>query len=94
MARLPTKTITALLLTVLLGACSTTVPVARKFPDVPESLTKECGPLQTVGKPEVKLSELLTTVTNNYEKYHECSAKLDAWREWYNEQKRVFDTVK
>lgn len=94
MARLPTKTITVLLLTTMLGACSTTVPVARKFPSIPESLNQECGPLQTIGKPEVKLSELMTTVTINYGKYHECSAKLDAWREWYIEQKRIFDNVK
>jgi hypothetical protein len=94
MARFPTKTIVILALTTMLGACSTTVPVARKFPDIPESLNQECGSLQTVGKTEVKLSELLTTVTANYGKYHECSAKLEAWREWYNEQKRVFDSVK
>jgi|APGre2960657423_1045063.scaffolds.fasta_scaffold21683_3 hypothetical protein len=78
----------------MLGACSTTTPVSRHFPEVPAEISKECGPLTIIGKPEVKLSELLTIVNSNYSKYHECSAKLDAWNEWYIEQKKAFDLVK
>jgi len=95
MARFLTKIITVLGLATMLGACSAiSVPVTSNFPSIPESLNKDCGPLQIIGKPEVKLSELVTTVTINYEKYHECSAKLEAWREWYNEQKRIFNNIK
>jgi hypothetical protein len=41
-----------------------------------------------------KLSEVLTTVTQNYGQYHECRIKADAWIEWYDAQKKIFDEVK
>jgi len=93
MARLPTKIIISALVGIVLAGCSTTVPVKRTFPDVPDALLKECGPLSTISKPEVKLSELMDTVTKNYGKYHECAAVTEAWQEWYNEQKKLFDEV-
>jgi len=93
MARLSTKII-VLALGVVLAGCSTTVPVKRTFPAVPEALLKECGALNTISRPEVKLSELIETVTKNYGKYHECAAVNSAWQEWYNEQKKVFDEIK
>jgi hypothetical protein len=94
MARLPTKIITLALVGIVLTGCSTTVPIKRTFPEVPGALLKECGPLNTINKPEVKLSELIETVSKNYGKYHECAAVVDAWQEWYSEQKKVFDELK
>jgi hypothetical protein len=78
----------------LLTACSTTVPVARKFPDVPPELLETCAELTKVKKEETKLSQILVVVTENYSKYHECKIKNDAWIEWYTEQKKIFDSVK
>lgn len=94
MARSLTKIITLSLLSLVLAGCSTTVPVKRNFPAVPEALLKECGALGTINKPEVKLSELMDTVAKNYGKYHECAAVNEAWQDWYKEQKKVFDEVK
>ena len=94
MARLYSKIILLSLLSVMLVGCSTTVPVKRTFPDVPAALLKECGALNTINKPEVKLSELIDTVAKNYGKYHECAAVNEAWQEWYLEQKKVFDELK
>lgn len=94
MARLYSKIIVVSLLGIVLTGCSTTVPVKRTFPEVPEILLKECGELNTINKPEVKLSELMDTVSKNYSKFHGCAAVVDAWQEWYKEQKKVFDEVK
>lgn len=94
MARIHTKIILLSLLSLALVGCSTTVPVERTFPAVPEALLKECGQLNTINKPEVKLSELMDTVTKNYGKYHECAAVNEAWQEWYQEQKKVFNELK
>lgn len=77
----------------VLSACSTTVPVARKFPDVPPELLVTCPELTKVKKEETKLSQILIVVTENYSKYHECKIKNDAWVEWYTEQKKIFDSV-
>lgn len=95
MARIPTKIILLAFIGVMLVGCSTTaVSVKRTFPVVPEALLKECGTLNAINKPEVKLSELMDTVSKNYSKYHECAAVNEAWQEWYREQKKVFDEVK
>jgi hypothetical protein len=94
MARLRTKIILLAATGLVLAGCSTTVPVKRTFPDVPEALLKECGALSTINKPEVKLSELMDTVAKNYGKYHECAAVNEAWQEWYRDQKKVFNELK
>ena len=77
----------------LLTACLST-PVARKFPEIPSDLKTACPDLAQVDPNTTKLSEVVRTVTDNYSKYHECQVKVDAWIEWYNTQKAIFDSVK
>ena len=49
----------------------------------------------TDGTPsEVKASQLLDRVVENYGSCHENAAKLAAWQEWYREQKKIFESVK
>ena len=86
------KKLLLLCLVVLLSAC-TTVPVARKFPEVPTELTQACPDLKLVGE-TTKLSEVIGVVTDNYFEYHKCSDKNDLWMEWYKAQKEIFDSVK
>jgi hypothetical protein len=81
----------ALLMT--LSACSTTVPVTAKFPDVPKRLMEKCPQLETV-KDDAKLSELTKTVTMNYSTYYSCAVTVDSWIEWYGIQKNIFEKVK
>lgn len=83
-----------LLIVLLLTGCSTTVPVARNFPEIPDSLKKPCTPLEQIKEGTTKLSEVITVVTNNYTEYHMCSDKVDMWIEWYTLQKEIFDSVK
>lgn len=80
-----------MLLLVLLTGCATSVPVTAKFPDKPNSVG-ECPQLNTVTD-DVKLSSLTSTVTKNYSMYHECAVKVDTWNEWYDTQKRIFESV-
>lgn len=79
--------------TLLMTGCSTVVPVAAKFPEAPEALRKPCPELKTLPDKTV-LSEVAKTVTTNYTLYHECSVKNDAWNEWYEKQKSIFESVK
>lgn len=81
------------LLAVLLLSGCTTVPVTAKFPAAPKMGLGACTQLETV-KDDVKLSELTSTVTKNYGTYYECAVKADAWQEWYEIQKRIFEGVK
>ncbi len=77
----------------LVGCFSTTAPVKRNFPDVPQELMTACPDLKQVEKGTAQLSKVITTVTENYTQYHECRLKVDNWILWYNTQKKVFDSV-
>ena len=94
MMRLPTiVAIGILLLVLLLAGCSTTVPVKAKFPDVPERMMVKCPQLEKLEN-ETKLSDVAKTVTMNYTTYYECAIKSDAWIEWYQIQKNIFESIK
>jgi hypothetical protein len=73
--------------------CSTTVPVTAKFPEVPERLLQKCPQLEKLEN-EAKLSDITKTITNNYTTYYECAVKDDAWIEWYQKQKIIFESIK
>lgn len=82
------------LLVLLLTGCSTVVPVTAKFPEPPGKLaTTQCPNLQKL-EDDPKLSQVAKTVTANYTEYYTCAVKVDAWIEWYNIQKEIFENVK
>ena len=78
---------------ILMTGCSTVVPVKSKFPDVPERLMVKCPQLEKVSETPT-LSDVAKTITNNYTTYYECAVKNDAFIEWYQTQKRIFESVK
>jgi hypothetical protein len=80
-----------ILLSVLVVGC-TSVPVTAKFPDAPK-YTERCPQLQKLND-GAKLSDVASTVNVNYSTYYECAVKNDAWNEWYQVQKRIFESVK
>jgi hypothetical protein len=79
--------------TVMLLAGCQTIPITQKFPDAPAILMDKCQSLETLDKPTVYLSELMTTVTNNYTKYHICANQVESWQDWYNKQKAIYDKI-
>ena len=83
----------ALLIALLLSACVAT-PVARHFPDQPETTKENCAELQLVPEGTDKISVVLSTVLANYGQYSECKIKAETWQEWYTKQKEIFDSVK
>ena len=46
------------------------------------------------GASDVKASDLLTTVTENYGQYYELREVVKGWQDWYKEQKSIYDAVK
>ena len=82
------------LLLLLMVGCSTTVPVTMKFPESPGNVAMTpCPQLQKLEE-DAKLSDITKTVTVNYGTYYECAVKNDAWIEWYQKQKHIFESVK
>jgi hypothetical protein len=77
----------------LLVLAGCVAPVKREFPAIPPSLEKPCSPLLEVPK-TTKLSEVLKVVTENYALYGACQIKSETWLDWYQKQKKIFDSVK
>ena len=76
-----------------LSAC-VSVPVERKFPKAPDELMVSCLDLQTIPAGTTQLSVVVEAVTTNYGQYQLCQSKNDTWINWYNEQKKIFESVK
>lgn len=81
-----------LLVVFVLAGCSTTVPVVAKFPERPSD-TSACPQLEKLDD-NAKLSDVITTVNDNYAEYYKCSVKNDTWNEWYEKQKKIFESFK
>jgi len=78
-----------------LTACSTTsVPVVPPFPNTPDDLKVTCPDLKMVDETTTKLSDVVESVTSNYQQYYDCKSKVDDWIEWYNTQKSIHDKIK
>ena len=86
--------IIAVFVLAMCSGCSTPVPITVKFPEPPgKGAMTVCPDLQKL-KDNAKLSDVATTVTVNYGTYYECAVKADAWQEWYEIQRRIFEGVK
>jgi len=90
------RLLTLLFPLLLLAACNDNgVPVVVKFPDVPQDLVTACPDLAKLDPNKtVELSQVISGVTANYSQYYECKVKVDNWIEWYNSQKKIFDSIK
>lgn len=78
----------------LLVAGCVSVPVERKFPTVPDTLKEPAATLKTLDMPKPELSDLLNNANDNYAEYYRLRDKYNSWIKWYNEQTKIFDSVK
>ena len=85
--------LTIIALALALTAC-VSVPVERKFPKAPEELMTLCPDLQTIPEGTTQLSVVVEAVTTNYGQYQMCQTKTSTWIDWYNEQRKIFESVK
>ena len=85
--------IVVLAISLALSACSTLVPVTMTFPEAPGRQAQiACPNLQKL-KDNALLSDVSRTITINYSTYYECAVKTDAWIEWYQIQRHIFESV-
>ena len=82
-----------LAISLALTACSTLVPVSMTFPEAPGRQAQVACPNLQKLKDDAKLSDVSRTITINYSSYYECAVKTDAWIEWYEIQRRIFEGV-
>jgi hypothetical protein len=80
----------------LLAGCSVSAPVKRNFPDAVPALQEKCPALSIIESTgnAISITDMLKTVVKNYGSYYECANKVDGWNEWYDKQRKIFETVK
>jgi len=83
-----------IVLAFLITACSTAVPVTQNFPDAPDMLKEKCPELKTIQGEKVSIVEFTRTVSENYTTYYQCAGRTDAWIDWYNQQKKIWEQMK
>lgn len=85
-----------LVLLFFLAGCAHKQPVPVKppeFPPVGERLKQKCPELVPAPNSEL-LSDLISSVIKNYGEYHKCKATVEAWQQWYDEQRTNQEKVK
>ena len=78
-----------ILVVVLTGCASTTVPVTMNFPQAPEPILLEPEKLEPLPEDANEMSDLLENSTVNYGKYRELQLKYQQWQQWYNTNRRI-----
>jgi len=86
------KIISVIFLAISLAGCSTVVPVTAKFPPIPGYLLETCPQLKMIEGDSATMSQFTKTVVINYTTYYECAVKNDAWIEWYQIQKKLYES--
>lgn len=77
----------------LLAGCLAT-PVKRTFPLVPADLMEPPVALRPLPADTKDLDQLIVNANHNYSLYHELVIRLEGWQTWYQEQRKIFDSVK
>jgi hypothetical protein len=83
-----------IILAFLITACSTAVPVTQSFPQAPGMLKEKCPELKTIQGEKVTIVDFTKTVSENYTTYYQCAGRTDAWIDWYDQQKKIWDETK
>lgn len=85
--------IALLLMTCILSACSTPVPLTPAFPAAPDMLKEKCPPLKTIEGERVSIVDFTKTVSENYTTYYQCAGRTQAWIDWYDQQKKIWEST-
>jgi hypothetical protein len=83
-----------IVLAFLVTACSTAVPLTQNFPDAPDMLKEKCPELKTIQGEKVSIVDFTRVVSENYTTYYQCAGRTDAWIDWYNQQKKIWEDMK
>ena len=82
-----------IILAFLITACSTAVPVTQNFPQAPDMLMEKCPELKTIQGEKISIVDFTRVVSENYTTYYQCAGRTEAWIDWYNKQKKIWEEV-
>jgi hypothetical protein len=84
------KKIILIALVYLNTGCSTSVPIStqlRSTTPVTDSMAEQCPRLK-LADPNGDMNTTAKTIAENYDLYHKCAAKVNAWISWSAKQPR------
>jgi len=64
------------------------------WPEVPSNLMEPASSLDSLPENKKTLTDLIENANENFGKYYQLKEKYDAWQEWYNTQKQIYQSVK
>jgi hypothetical protein len=62
------------------------------FVDAKTQQMPKCEDLKQIPADVNNLSAVFKIMVDNYTLYWQCSNQVDGWNEWYNEQKKIYDS--
>jgi len=83
-----------IVLAFLITGCSTVVPVTQNFPQAPDLLMEKCPALKTIQGEKVSIIDFTRVVSENYTTYYQCAGRTEAWIDWYDKQKKIWDETR
>jgi len=88
-----------ILLTFTLSGCSMMPRLTSAKPEFPGPFVDEktqqmpkCEDLKQVPADVNSMSEVFKIIVENYTTYWRCSNQVDGWAEWYEQQKKNYDS--
>lgn len=75
-----------------LVSCSNTKIIEKTYmPEIPSVMLEDCEKLGKLDR-NLNTKENVYIIIDNYQKYKMCKQKIKTLREWYAEQRRIYET--
>jgi hypothetical protein len=80
----------AVMLVGLVGCATKVAPINIKWPDAPAELMEPAEDLTPLAADQTKLSDLIDNANTNFSKYYILKDRYEAWQNWYNTHKQIY----
>ena len=64
------------------------------WPEAVPTLMEPASNLTPLPEDKKSLTDLIQNANENFGKYYQLKEKYEAWQEWYNTQKQIYESVK
>jgi hypothetical protein len=79
----------------LLSSCASQEPIVQpSWPSAPSALFEPAEKLKPLGDDQHRLSDLIENANINYSQYYLLKEKYEAWQNWYDTQKKIWNGIK
>jgi hypothetical protein len=82
--------IIVLMLVGITGCATKVAPVSLKWPDAPAELMEPADDLTTLKPEQTRLSDLIDNANTNFSRYYILKDRYEAWQQWYNTHRQIY----